>query len=120
MSRVDEGSTDEHFIFSFNMTRNVVPGDDVGANNRAARCSFEDTKFEATIWTRRRDNETLQFDGPVSGKYGDWPGDVEVKQIKEAQLGQPTCEDSKGTEIADVQAGSGTCECAYSNFEAND
>ncbi|KAH8179502.1 tat pathway signal sequence [Sarocladium implicatum] len=119
MSRFEEGSSDEHFSFSFDMTRNIVPDADVGASNRAARCSFEKTKFEATIWTRRRDNETLQFDGPVSSKFGDWPGDVEVKQIKDAELGQPTCEDSDGTEIADVQAGSGTCECAYSNFDTD-
>lgn len=120
LSRLDQGNPDERFVFSFNTTRNIVPGDSIGPNNRAATCSFKDTQFEATIWTRRRNNESIPLDGRDDNDFGDWPGDVEVKQIKKAELGQPMCEDSQGTEIADVQAGAGDCECGYANFEADE
>jgi len=104
LARFDQGNSDERFEFSFNTTRNIVPSDSIGANNRVATCSFKNTMFEATLWTRRRNNETLPINDAVDGKYADWPGDIEVRQIKEAELGQPMCEDDQGTEIADVQA----------------
>lgn len=75
--------------------------------------------FEATLWTRRRNNDTLPTDNSTDDKFADWPGDIEVKQIKKAELGQPMCEDDQGTEIADVQAGAGDCECAYTNIDSD-
>lgn len=117
LSLFDQGNSDERFEFSFNTTRNIVPSDSIAPGNRVATCSFENTVFEATLWTRRRNNQTLPVNGGVDGQYADWPGNIEVRQVKEAELGQPMCEDGQGNKIADVQAGAGECECAYSNME---
>lgn len=119
LSKFDQGNSDERFEFSFNTTRNIVPSDSIGPNNRVATCSFKNTMFEATLWTRRRNNGTLPVDDSTDGKFADWSGDIEVKQVKQAELGQPMCEDDQGTEIADVQAGAGDCECAYTNIDSD-
>jgi hypothetical protein len=95
-----------------------VPSGALTPSNRAARCTFDETEFEATIWTRRSGDETVSPAARSSNdKFTEWPGDVEVSQIKRPKLGSPRCEDNQGTLIADVQAGSGECECRYANFQ---
>lgn len=115
---LDAGKSTERLRFSFSMTKSVVPSDKLTANNRAASCTFADTVFEATLWTRRRGNTTLAEgeSEPADVKFGDWPRNAEIVQRKDYELGQPKCMDSDGSAIADVQAESGTCSCQYANF----
>ncbi|KAI6783142.1 uncharacterized protein J7T54_000644 [Emericellopsis cladophorae] len=111
----DKGSANERVTFEFDMERTVVPSDALTSENRAAKCTFPDTKFQATLWTRR--GVTGNPDAQASDKFNAWPGDVEITQTKKAVLGQPECVDDNGVQIADVQAGSGDCVCDYANFE---
>lgn len=111
----DEGSEDERVTFEFDMERTVVPSDALTPENRAAKCTFPNTIFQATLWTRQ--GVTGNPHAQASDKFNAWPGDVEIKQTKEAELGQPECEDANGVKIADVQAGSGECVCDYASFE---
>lgn len=114
LSTVDKDGDDERLTFEFEMERSVVPEDALTEDNRAAKCRFAGTKFQATLWTKRGVPADADTDG---GKFARWPGDVEIVQSKEAELGQPVCEDADGNAIADVQASSGECTCDYANFE---
>lgn len=118
LSVLDAGKPTERLHFSFSTTKTVVPSDNLTESNRAATCSFADTVFSATLWTRRRGGKTVSADEPTPGnvKFGDWPRDVQVEQTKKSELGQPRCEDGDGNVIADVQAEAGSCACEYANF----
>ncbi|KAJ6443058.1 tat pathway signal sequence [Purpureocillium lavendulum] len=123
MRLVDANQPTERLVFSLAVNKTVEPTDAGSALNRAAKCTYEGAEVEATLYTRRRDGKS--FDSPSGGGGGSgsgdnggavaWPGDIEVSQLMNSTIGQPTCEDSTGRQIADVQAASGTCECMYSN-----
>ncbi|KAI9171847.1 hypothetical protein HJFPF1_01338 [Paramyrothecium foliicola] len=118
MRLVDGNQPTERFVFSFTMDKTVVPSDAITPGNRAARCTFDETEFEATLWTRRSGGATVSPpQRSADSRFIRWPGDVEVSQIKRPKQGSPECEDSRGNFIADVQAGAGQCECRYSTFE---
>lgn len=117
-THLDKGSPDERLSFSFEMDRTVIPSDSLTPTNRAAQCTFRDTKIEATLWLRRKDGQQLDPERlSSSSNFGAWPADVEVFQRKEAEQGEPRCEDRDGNMIADVQAGAGDCVCGYASFE---
>lgn len=102
------------------MDKTVIPLEALSPTNRAARCNFRGTKFQATLWTRRSNSATVdpkKMDSAES--FEAWPGDVEVLQTKESDLGSPDCEDVDGNAIADVQAAAGDCSCDYANFTFN-
>ncbi|KAK5992902.1 hypothetical protein PT974_06327 [Cladobotryum mycophilum] len=115
MTLLDASLGSERFVFSFQMNKTVVPSSALTSTNRAAKCTFSDTTFQATLWTRRtsvKSKHTRRQELPQPG-YPAWPGMVEVTETKNSTLGSPECEDDKGNMIADVQAGAGTCECLY-------
>lgn len=90
-----------------------MPDGDVAGNNRATRCTYRGTRLEATLWTRRR---SVEDEERSESTFGDWPGDVEIIQSKEAEEGSPECEDSQGQKV-DIKPGTGACECRYANFD---
>ncbi|CAM1510156.1 Fc.00g004910.m01.CDS01 [Cosmosporella sp. VM-42] len=110
----DADTSAERLTFSFDMDKVVVPSQAITPDNKATKCTFEDTSFEATIWTKKGGDGQ---DRKVSQKFGDWPGDVEVVQKKNAGEGGQKCVDSSGNEITDVQAKDGECECRYASVE---
>lgn len=94
------------------MTKTVVPDAMLSSSNRAAKCMFDDTLFEATLWTQRNDGS----DGGSGGdKFAEWPGDVEIVQRKMFRGGSPECLDSQGSNVGDIKPSNGTCECRYAN-----
>ncbi|GJN70538.1 hypothetical protein PLICBS_004596 [Purpureocillium lilacinum] len=118
MRLVDANQPTERLVFSMPVNKTVVPSDGGTSLNRAAKCTYADVEVEATLYTRRRGGKS--FDAPADAGGSDdgavaWPGDIEVSQLMNSTIGQPTCEDSTGRQIADVQAASGTCACMYSN-----
>lgn len=112
---LDAGRSTERLRFSFSMAKSVVPSDKLTSDNRAATCIFDDTRFEATLWTRQRGNRTIDPQ-PGDVKFGAWPGDAEIVQSKPGTTGPPKCEDTNGNSIGNVKARSGTCNCRYSNL----
>ncbi|KAK7420179.1 hypothetical protein QQZ08_010535 [Neonectria magnoliae] len=116
LALVDAGKPTERLRFSFTTPKTVVPSEKLTADNRAAQCIFDATRFEATLWTRRRGNQTVDPE-PGDVKFADWSGDVEVVQSKTGVSGQPRCEDSNGNRIVSVKAEAGACKCRYSNFD---
>jgi hypothetical protein len=115
-SVLDRDGTNERMVFEFDMAKTVVPEDALTPDNRAAKCTFSGTRFQATMWTKRGSTKEAG-DVDTSKRFGAWPGDVEIIQSKKSELGQPECEDDDGNAIADVQASSGECSCDYANFE---
>ncbi|KAL6801165.1 hypothetical protein GGI42DRAFT_39679 [Trichoderma sp. SZMC 28013] len=110
LTLLDGGSEDERVTFSFTLDVTFEPP--ITATNRAAKCTYTDTTFEATLWTKRGTQQPYSSVQKRTG-YGNWTGLVEIAEKKNATLGMPQCVDSQGTVIADVQAEMGTCECAY-------
>jgi hypothetical protein len=94
------------------MTKTVVPDDMLSSSNLAAKCMFDDTLFEATLWTRGNDDD---IDGSDGDKFADWPGNVEIVQRKMFKGGSPECVDNQGSIVGDIKSSNGTCECRYAN-----
>lgn len=113
LSLTDEDTDSERLRFSFTMDKVVIPEGDIAGNNQATKCSYRGTKFEATLWTKRRTGEAEIQD---ESTFGVWPGDVDIIQSKEAEKGSPECEDIEGEKV-DIKPGSGKCECRYANFD---
>lgn len=111
------GTSDERLTFFFDMDKTVIPSDSLTPSNRAAECTFKGTRFETTLWTRRRDGREIDPDREASSNFAAWPADVEVIQTKDSEEGEPRCEDRDGNKITDVQAGDGECVCGYASFE---
>lgn len=115
---LDAGQPTERLAFALQMNRTVLPDASLTSDNRAARCTFVDTTFAATLWTRRSDNQTISPpEGKMDEKFGAWPGDIEVTQSADAKSGSPSCEDLSGNAITSVKAGPGECLCRYASFD---
>ncbi|KAF4991808.1 hypothetical protein FGRMN_7578 [Fusarium graminum] len=113
LNLLDKDTSKERLQFSFSMDKTVVPDGNLTSSNRAAKCTFDDTLIEATLWTKT----SRDGDGFGNDKFADWPGVVEIVQRKTFVGSSPTCVDSQGAAIGDVKAGSGACECRYANYE---
>ncbi|KAJ4261558.1 hypothetical protein NW762_006986 [Fusarium torreyae] len=113
---LDKDTSKERLQFSYTMDKTVVPDDKLSSSNRAAKCTFDDTIFEATLWTQSSGDGD---NGDDTGKFKSWPGDVEIVQRKMPGAGSPDCVDSEGASIGDIKSGSGTCECRYANYDAD-
>ncbi|KAG6006329.1 hypothetical protein E4U21_007132 [Claviceps maximensis] len=110
----DYNQPTERLEFSFSVNKTVTPSDAGSPLNRAAKCTYVDTAFQATLYTRRRGSK--HFNPPRRhAKYSTWPGDVQIVQSLASTPGQPTCRDASNNLIGDVAAGIGTCLCQYGN-----
>lgn len=116
---LDENTPKERLLFSFSMNKTVVPDDQLSSSNRAARCTFDDTRFEATLWTHRSKGHDNDDDTSDNSKFVAWPGDVEIVQSKSFKSGSPRCVDDDGDKVGDVKSRSGACECRYTNFDTD-
>lgn len=116
---LDEDTPEERLLFSFPMNKTVVPDNQLSSSNRAARCTFDDTRFEATLWTHRSEGHGSGRGKSQSSKFVAWPGDVEIVQRKVPESGSPRCVDGDGDKVGDIKSGSGACECRYANFDAD-
>ncbi|KAM0430540.1 hypothetical protein ACHAPT_005889 [Fusarium lateritium] len=116
---LDENTPKERLLFSFSMNKTVVPDEQLSPSNRAARCTFDDTRFEATLWTHRSKDHNKDDDGSDNSKFVAWPGDVEIVQSKTFKRGSPRCVDGDGEKVGDIKSRSGACECRYANFDTD-
>ncbi|KAG5916846.1 hypothetical protein E4U53_004263 [Claviceps sorghi] len=110
----DYSKPTERLEFSLAMNKTVTPSDAGSPTNRAANCTYVDTTFQATLYTRKRGASFV--DPPRRhAKDSAWPGDVQIVQSLPSTVGQPMCRDASNNVIADVAAGIGTCQCQYGN-----
>ncbi|KAG5981922.1 hypothetical protein E4U55_002541 [Claviceps digitariae] len=108
----DYNQPTERFEFSFLMNKTVTPSDAGSPTNRAAKCTYIDTTFQATLYTRKR-GSTLVNPPRRHAENSAWPGDVQIVQSLGSTVGQPMCRDASNNLIADVAAGIGTCQCQF-------
>lgn len=113
---IDAGGADERLVFEFDLDRTLKP-QDKDETSRAAECTFGQTKFQATLWTRRGGSGEDNYQGD---DVRPWPKDARIVQSKASDLGKLECEDQHGNALADVQAGAGECTCDYANFDLED
>ncbi|KAL7945113.1 hypothetical protein V8C42DRAFT_324602 [Trichoderma barbatum] len=111
LTLLDGGEEDERLTFSFKLNATFEPP--ITTTNRAAKCIYTDTTFQATLWTKRGTQQPYSSIQKRTEGYGSWMRLVEIAEMKNATLGVPECVDSQGNVIADVQAEMGTCECVY-------
>ncbi|KAM0255673.1 hypothetical protein ACHAQJ_005517 [Trichoderma viride] len=108
---LDGGREDERFVFSFRFNATVEPP--ITTTNRAAKCTYTDTTYQATLWTKRDIQQPYNATQKKRSGYVNWPGRVEIVEIKNATLGVPDCVDSEGAKVVDVRGVMGTCGCVY-------
>ncbi|PHH70182.1 hypothetical protein CDD80_6172 [Ophiocordyceps camponoti-rufipedis] len=111
---LDANSPTERLLFTLPFNKTVTPAAGSLPPTRAAKCVYKDVQLEATLYTRRRSGRAMAVSSQL-GQGIDWPGDVEIAQHMPSTIGQPTCSDASGIQIADVQAAQGDCSCVYSN-----
>ncbi|GJC88297.1 hypothetical protein ColLi_11135 [Colletotrichum liriopes] len=124
MTLLEGNSYNERLVFNFSLPKAVAPSGAITEDDRAATCTFPDTAFSATLWTRRNTTTTLAQSGSTTAtttaanadgslKWGAWPGQVEIVQTKR---GGPECKDSAGNAVK-IAAGNDQCNCLYANFD---
>ncbi|KAK1980798.1 hypothetical protein LZ30DRAFT_722097 [Colletotrichum cereale] len=122
MTLLDGNSLSERLVFNFSLPKTVIPSESVTQDGRALTCTFSDTQFRATLWTRQNATTALAQSGGTTAtadnadgnvRWGVWPGQIEIVQVKK---GGPECSDSAGN-AASISAGSGQCNCLYANFD---
>ncbi|KAK2606394.1 hypothetical protein QQS21_003213 [Conoideocrella luteorostrata] len=113
----DYNKPTERLEFAFSMNKTVTPSDSGSPTNRAAKCMYVDTLFQASMYTRKR-GTTLFSTLKHHAKYSSWPGDFEIVQSLDSTIGKPMCTDASNNLIADVGAGPGTCRCQYTNAKS--
>ncbi|KAF4589412.1 tat pathway signal sequence [Ophiocordyceps camponoti-floridani] len=111
---LDANHPTERLVFTLPFNKTVTPAASSLPPTRAAKCTYQDVQLEATLYTRRRSGRAMAASSRL-GQGMDWPGDVEITQHMPSTIGQPTCSDANGIQIADVQAAQGDCSCVYTN-----
>ncbi|TWU75487.1 hypothetical protein ED733_005329 [Metarhizium rileyi] len=116
MKMHDYNKPTERFEFALLMNKIVSPSDAESLSGSAAKCTYENVIFEATLYTRKRGDATVK--GSANHvENAAWPGDVEISHFINSTVGQPVCEDAMSHPLADINAGQGTCQCRYSNTD---
>lgn len=118
MVLLEGNSYNERLVFNFSIPKTVAST----SNTTAASCTFSNTVFRATLWTRRNTttpvaarpgaNATAAASPDGSSNWATWPGQVQIEQIKS---GGPDCKDLAGKEVK-VAPGHEQCRCLYTNY----
>ncbi|CAK7200952.1 hypothetical protein SEUCBS139899_003652 [Sporothrix eucalyptigena] len=127
MTLLDAGLSSERLVFTFSMDLAYVPTSDlIAAQTSSATCYFNQTAFQATLWTKQRATfppTIAAVSAPVnaSSTFSPWPYAVEVAEVQQAAPAIPDCVDYYGKSLGNfsVDASGGgndaVCGCWYSN-----
>lgn len=135
---VDEGRPTERYTFSLPMDKMVVPTGPIGGETARLGCYYNDTNFEARLYTRRPRAESDDSPSPASAspsqapgpsrrsfeqkraEFEPWPYPVQVEEVIQSGPGVPTCYrlvDGRSRDEIEVDlekpVGGGTCRCLY-------
>lgn len=123
---LDSGLATERLVFNLSMDLAYVPTNDlVAAQTSAATCYFNQTVFQATLWTQRRATfpatiASVPAPTNASSTFADWPFAVEIAEIQQAGPAIPDCVDYHGKSLGDFSVDNGgaddVCGCWYSNM----
>lgn len=118
MTLVKEGTAQEAYFFQMSMQKPTKPGQ-LGADNVASTCYFNDTTFQAYLYTKMPKTYPSNSSSETNSTdpFAPWPYAVKVEQISGAGTGTPDCVDSSGNSLGDfsVSDGGDLCDCLYLN-----
>lgn len=93
-----------------------MPSQQLGEQNVAATCTFDDTTLQAYLYTKKA--RTYPNDGTGgSAGFELWPGAVKIEQVAGAKMGSPRCVDGSGNSLGEfgVEDGTQLCDCLWLN-----
>jgi hypothetical protein len=96
------------------MTKPTKPTTQLGSDNVAATCYFNDTTLQAYLYTKMANT----YNG-TAGAFETWPHAVKIEQVTGAGAGTPDCQGPSGNSLGDfsVQDGTQLCDCLYLNTD---
>ena len=122
MSLMNPGTAQEHYFFQLNMNKPTNPATALTNANIASTCYFNDTAFQAYLYTKMEksypDYSTDGMEGTNTKQaFAPWPFAVRVEQVANAGPGTLTCVDDAGDSMGDfsVADGAESCQCLYLN-----
>lgn len=110
------GQADEHYFFQLSMSKPTKPTQQLGSENVAATCYFNDTTLQGYLYTKMK--KSYPKDESVhEGGFDPWPYAIKIEQVKGAGQGMPECKDPSGKSLGDFSVEDGTqlCDCLYLN-----
>ena len=119
MSLMNAGSDQEHYFFEISLPKPVKPATALTSSNVAATCYFNQTMFQASLYTRMSrtypDNSTERTN--TTQEFTSWPYAVKIEQISDGGAGTPTCLDPSGNSLGDFSVSNTAqqCDCTYLN-----
>lgn len=114
----------EHFYFSFNTTKAVIPPGLVTSDNTT--CYYNSIVFQATLYTKMTTPSPTPAEinssstGKASGATS-WPHAVQVVESARGDSDSPNCYDNQGNNsgIFLISKKNGICNCIHNNFKSN-
>jgi hypothetical protein len=119
LSLLNSGQADEHYFFQTGMQKPTKPASQLGSQNVASTCYFNQTTFQGYLYTKMAKTYPSNSTNTMgsSTPFSPWPYAVKVEQVSAAGVGTPTCLDPSGQSLGDfsVADGSQLCDCLYLN-----
>ena len=134
LSLNDAGTSQERYTFSIPLQKIVVPTTAITTDNAAASCYYNNTQFQASLYTRMPSSYNATQNPPTTGVtpsststtdgFQAWPFAAEVAQTSEGGADVPACYEgvngNNGNRITnglEPQSSTDMCTCEYKNFD---
>lgn len=118
LSIQNSGQEDEHYFFQITMQKPTKPAEQLGSQNVASTCYFNQTIFQGYLYTKMNATYSDSTTGnSTGGSYALWPHAVRVEQIANAAANSPTCLGPSGESLGNFSVAdtSQECQCLYLN-----
>lgn len=119
LTLANAGAADEHYYFQTAMQKPTKPVVQLGSQNVASTCYFNQTMLQGYLYTKMPKTLSSNVTEEMGGgdAFEAWPFAVRVNQVANAGVGTPTCVDGSGNSLGDfgVADTSLTCGCDYMN-----
>lgn len=119
---IDPGQDSERYTFKFPMDKQVVPSSAITDDGASATCFYNQTTFQAYLYTRLEKSYPSATPSSTAGSTSDWPYAVRVEQIIGGGNNVPNCYKTKNgiieervTDGLTAQDASSMCSCLYKN-----
>ncbi|TVY83482.1 hypothetical protein LSUE1_G002711 [Lachnellula suecica] len=120
LSLQSAGNSDEHYFFQMTMQKPTLPTTQLGSENVAATCYFNQTNLEGYLYTKMAKTYPTTANATDTNEnqaFAAWPNAVKIEQVATSGSGTPTCLDPSGNSLGDfsVSQQGETCDCLYIN-----
>ena len=120
--------SDKALVFSVPMSKTVIPNTDITGDGSAVKCLFENTRFEAKLYTKRprtypANTENEEQGNADTADFKPWQFAAEVSQTTDSDMKMPNCYRTKdgglGEKVevkGDAEVDGTQCKCDYRSF----